>query len=71
MVGPDDATKAIIHIFDIFGYKDQSIQGADILSSSDHHNKYKVFMPDWFAGEPCSLSLWVHSMGFMNVETNR
>jgi hypothetical protein len=40
-------------VFDIFGYFDQTIQGADILATSDEHHKYKVFMPDWFKGNPC------------------
>jgi len=54
ITGPDDATKGIVMIFDIFGYFDQTIQGADILSTSDHQ-KYKVFIPDWFAGDPCPI----------------
>jgi hypothetical protein len=40
---------------DIFGYFPQSLQGADILASSDDHQKYKVFIPDWFNGEPCPI----------------
>jgi hypothetical protein len=40
-------------VFDIFGYFDQTIQGTDILATSDEHHKYKVFMPDWFKGNPC------------------
>ena len=35
-------------MFDIFGYFDQTIQGADILANSDAHHKYKVVMPDWY-----------------------
>jgi hypothetical protein len=35
-------------VFDIFGYFDQTIQGADILANSDAHHKYKVVMPDWY-----------------------
>ena len=53
MTGPEEATKGIVAVFDIFGYFDQTLQGADILSASDHHQKYKVFMPDWFNGSPC------------------
>lgn len=56
--GPDDATKAVVMIYDIFGFKDQTIQGADIISTSDSHTKYKVFMPDWFVGNPCSLTIF-------------
>jgi hypothetical protein len=46
--GPKDATKGIVVIFDIFGFFPQTLQGADILSTSDDHNKYQVFIPDWF-----------------------
>ncbi|KAK0628626.1 hypothetical protein B0T17DRAFT_588700 [Bombardia bombarda] len=46
--GPSDASKGIVVIYDIFGYYDQTIQGADILSASDDHQKYKVFIPDWY-----------------------
>jgi dienelactone hydrolase len=55
VTGPADATKAIVVIYDIFGYYDQTVQGADILATSDDNQKYKVFMPDWFHGDPCPL----------------
>ncbi|KAI1506073.1 alpha/beta-hydrolase [Biscogniauxia marginata] len=55
VTGPQGATKGIITIFDIFGYFPQTLQGADILSTSDEHQKYRVFIPDWFAGEPCPI----------------
>ncbi|KAF4446647.1 carboxymethylenebutenolidase [Fusarium albosuccineum] len=55
VTGPIDATKAIVVIYDIFGYFDQTLQGADILAFSDAHNKYKVFIPDWFKGNPCPI----------------
>ncbi|KAI1379117.1 Alpha/Beta hydrolase protein [Hypoxylon crocopeplum] len=55
VTGPKDATKGIITIFDIFGFYPQTLQGADILATSDHSQKYKVFIPDWFNGEPCPL----------------
>ncbi|KAK4162457.1 Alpha/Beta hydrolase protein [Cladorrhinum sp. PSN259] len=54
VTGPADATKGIVLIYDIFGYFDQTLQGADILATS-HHEKYKVFIPDWFKGEPCPI----------------
>ncbi|KAK4227538.1 hypothetical protein QBC38DRAFT_477692 [Podospora fimiseda] len=54
VTGPADATKGIVVIYDIFGYFDQTVQGADILAIS-HHEKYKVFIPDWFEGEPCPI----------------
>lgn len=46
--GPDDATRGIVVVYDIFGYFDQTVQGADILANSDAHHKYKVVMPDWY-----------------------
>jgi hypothetical protein len=46
-------------IFDIFGYKDQTLQGADILATNDDNNQYKVFVPDWFGGEPCPVEWFV------------
>ncbi|KAL0937590.1 dienelactone hydrolase [Colletotrichum truncatum] len=54
VTGPADAKKAIVVIYDIFGYFDQTLQGADILATSDAQ-KYRVFIPDWFAGEPCPI----------------
>lgn len=56
VTGPSDATKAIIVIYDIFGYFDQTLQGADILAYSDKQ-KYKVYMPDWFKGKPCPIEM--------------
>ncbi|CZR51727.1 probable hydrolase related to dienelactone hydrolase [Phialocephala subalpina] len=56
VTGPADATKAILYIYDIFGYFPQSLQGADILSIADDKTKYQVFMPDWFEGKPADIS---------------
>ncbi|RMD39968.1 hypothetical protein DV735_g5156, partial [Chaetothyriales sp. CBS 134920] len=39
-------------IYDIFGYFPQTLQGSDILSAS---GGYKVFIPDWFKGNPCPI----------------
>jgi hypothetical protein len=55
VTGPKDATRGIVTIYDIFGFYPQTLQGADILSTSDDHHKYQVFIPDWFNGEPCPL----------------
>lgn len=52
MTGPADATKGLVSIFDIFGYFDQTLQGADILATSNEHQRHKVFIPDWFKGHP-------------------
>ncbi|KAF6835917.1 dienelactone hydrolase [Colletotrichum plurivorum] len=54
VTGPADAKKAIVVIYDIFGFFPQTLQGADILATSDAQ-KYRVFIPDWFAGEPCPI----------------
>ncbi|KAI8966502.1 Alpha/Beta hydrolase protein [Daldinia sp. FL1419] len=56
VTGPEEATKGIITIYDIFGFYPQTLQGADILSTSDHSQKYRVFIPDWFKGAPAPLS---------------
>lgn len=55
VTGPEDADKGILAVYDIFGYFDQTLQGADILATSDANQKYKVFMPDWFKGKPCPI----------------
>lgn len=57
VTGPAEAKKAIVVIYDIFGYFEQTLQGADILAYSDHHQPYKVFMPDWFKGKPCPIEM--------------
>jgi len=56
VTGPSDASKAILYIYDIFGYFPQSLQGADILSTSDKDHTYQVFMPDFFEGKPADIS---------------
>ncbi|KAI8624894.1 alpha/beta-hydrolase [Xylariaceae sp. FL1651] len=54
VTGPSDAKKGVIMIYDIFGYYPQTLQGADIIATSDA-TKYKVFIPDWFKGDPCPI----------------
>jgi len=56
VTGPSSAKKALLFIYDIFAYFPQTLQGADILSTSDSHNQYRVFMPDWFEGNPAHIS---------------
>lgn len=57
--GPlSEASKGIVVIMDIFGFYDQTVQGCDILATSDDHRKYAVFMPDAFDGEPLPLELF-------------
>lgn len=41
-------------IYDIFGFSNQGIQGADIIATSDKDHQYQVFQPDFFEGEPCN-----------------
>ncbi|KAK8927343.1 hypothetical protein H634G_05363 [Metarhizium anisopliae BRIP 53293] len=55
VTGPSDATRAIVVIYDIFGYFEQTVQGADILAHSDSEHKYKVLIPDWFKGNPAAI----------------
>jgi dienelactone hydrolase len=56
ITGPPTATTALLFIHDIFGFFPQSLQGADILSSSHTDSKYLVFMPDFFEGSPADIS---------------
>ncbi len=49
--GPHDATKAVYYMYDIFGYTDQTIQGADILASGGKE-PYLVIIPDLLEGKP-------------------
>ncbi|KAI1456329.1 Alpha/Beta hydrolase protein [Annulohypoxylon moriforme] len=55
VTGPADAEKGIIVIYDIFGYFDQTLQGADILATGRKSQQHKVFIPDWFKGKPCPI----------------
>ncbi|EEH22058.1 hypothetical protein PABG_04269 [Paracoccidioides brasiliensis Pb03] len=56
VTGPENATEAILVIYDIFGFFPQTIQGADIMAFSDPNRKYRVFMPDFFDGSPADIS---------------
>ncbi|KAG5298531.1 dienelactone hydrolase [Histoplasma ohiense] len=56
VTGPEDATEAICVIFDIFGFFPQTIQGADIMATSDPNRKYRIFMADYFDGSPADIS---------------
>lgn len=59
VTGPvDSASRGILVIMDIFGFFDQTIQGADILATADDHHKYAVFMPDAFDGAPLPIELF-------------
>ncbi|KAI9851029.1 MAG: hypothetical protein M1838_004640 [Thelocarpon superellum] len=52
VTGPAEAKKAILFVYDIFGYCDQTLQGADILAYSNTESPYRVYVPDWFEGQP-------------------
>ncbi|KAF2810323.1 dienelactone hydrolase family protein-like protein [Mytilinidion resinicola] len=54
--GPSTAKRAILIIYDIFGFFPQTLQGADILAHSDNEHPYQVFIPDFFDGEPADIS---------------
>jgi dienelactone hydrolase len=53
--GPTDASHGILMISDVFGFYPQTLQGADILAYADNEKPYRVFMPDWFDGEPMPI----------------
>lgn len=48
VVGPNQPTKVIIHIYDIFGIWPQTLQGADRLAA---HTGAAVLVPDFFEGD--------------------
>ena len=54
-IGPSNATRAIIAIYDVFGFVPQTLQGADLLS---HSVNALVLVPDFFKGNPLPLSLY-------------
>ena len=56
VTGSADATQALLLVYDIFGYQDQILQGADILANADKEHPYQVYMPDFFDGDYISLS---------------
>jgi len=58
VTGPSNASKALLIIFDIFGFFPQTLQGADILATSDKHQSYQVFIPDFFEGKSMDIALY-------------
>jgi dienelactone hydrolase len=59
VTSPSNAPKAIFVVYDIFGYFDQTVQGANLLA---HSGKYQVFMPDFFGGKPAEMSWMAQGM---------
>jgi len=55
--GSKDAKLGILVVYDIFGFFNQTLQGADILAYTDKDRQYQVFMPDFFEGKPADI-LW-------------
>ncbi|KAL7933169.1 Alpha/Beta hydrolase protein [Trichoderma chlorosporum] len=53
IVGPENATKGIVDIYDIFGVWPQTIQGADRLSA---HTGFLVLVPDFFDGKGLDIN---------------
>jgi len=53
--GSPDSTRALIAVYDIFGFAPQTLQGADLLS---HSLDALVLVPDFFDGKPLSMSLY-------------
>ena len=55
VTGSTSSTRGVIAVYDIFGFCPQTFQGADRLAESI---KGLLLMPDFFKGEPLSLSLY-------------
>ena len=53
--GSPHSTRALIAVYDIFGFAPQTLQGADLLS---HSLDALVLVPDFFKGNALSLSLY-------------
>ncbi|KAG9666328.1 alpha/beta-hydrolase, partial [Aureobasidium melanogenum] len=49
--GPSTAKKAILVVYDIFGFSPQSLQGSDMLAYGNHKEQYQVFVPDFLLGQ--------------------
>ncbi|THV70396.1 alpha/beta-hydrolase [Aureobasidium pullulans] len=49
--GPSSAKKAILIVYDIFGFSPQSLQGADLLAYGNKDEQYQVYVPDFLLGQ--------------------
>ncbi|OQO13751.1 hypothetical protein B0A48_01981 [Cryoendolithus antarcticus] len=56
-LSPEPPKRALLILYDIFGYSGQILQGADFLAQH-----FRVFMPDFFDGKPAPLS-WMPMEG--------
>ena len=57
MTGSSSARKAIVHVYDLFGYCPQTYQGADILATQGSE-PYLVFVPDFIGSERAAQHDW-------------
>ncbi|KAG9004821.1 hypothetical protein FRB90_010683 [Tulasnella sp. 427] len=55
VTGPTGTGKTIIVIFDIFGFFNQTVQGADLIAETV---QAKVIMPDFFRDQPMDIKLY-------------
>lgn len=55
VTGPQNATRGLLTVYDIFGYGTQTIQGADIIASQ---LEILVIIPDLFDGKPLDGSVY-------------
>lgn len=53
--GPPHSSRALVAVYDVFGFAAQTLQGADLLS---HSLDALVLVPDFFRGKPLPLSLY-------------
>ncbi|KAI8141602.1 dienelactone hydrolase family-domain-containing protein [Fennellomyces sp. T-0311] len=60
VVGPSDAKKAVVVIYDIFGFHNNTKQFCDVLAKV---GGYKVIMPDFFRGDS-----WNEEKGFGDMQ---
>jgi hypothetical protein len=56
-------------IYDIFGFFEQTIQGADIIAQGAKGEGYQVFMPDFFDGSPADIA-WYVFIPFFELSPN-
>ncbi|KAK5056786.1 hypothetical protein LTR84_012318 [Exophiala bonariae] len=57
VTGPPSARKAIVHVYDLFGYCPQTYQGADILATRGSE-PYIVFVPDFIGSDRAAQHDW-------------
>lgn len=57
MTGSPSARKAIVHVYDLFGYCPQTFQGADMLATQGSEH-YLVFVPDFVGSDKTARHEW-------------